>query len=113
MIPLTTLKFAELVSDLLPADGVNVVAGLGPVVGSRLADHPDVAMIALTGSVGSGRAVARPAATPSSAGWPDRQRGPTGIKAVISLVGLYGFIVLLDTARTRRSRVSTTPVRPR
>lgn len=35
------------------------------------------------------------------------------IKAVISLVGVCGFIVLLDTARTRRSRVSTTPVRPR
>ncbi|WP_327706906.1 aldehyde dehydrogenase family protein [Streptomyces decoyicus] len=63
MIPLTTLQFAERVSDLLPLDVVNVVTGLGPVVvGARLADHPDVAMTALTGSVASGRAVARPAA---------------------------------------------------
>ncbi|SDC93018.1 aminobutyraldehyde dehydrogenase [Geodermatophilus telluris] len=60
--PLTTLKLAELVADLLPAGVFNVVTGLGPVVGEALAAHPDIDMIALTGSVGSGRAVARAAA---------------------------------------------------
>ncbi|MFJ9543459.1 aldehyde dehydrogenase family protein [Streptomyces sp. NPDC101225] len=60
--PLTTLKLAELVADLLPAGVLNVVNGRGPVVGARLAEHPDVDMIALTGSVASGRAVARAAA---------------------------------------------------
>ena len=60
--PLSTLKLAELIGDLLPAGALNVVTGLGPVVGSRLASHPDVDMIALTGSVGSGRAVASDAA---------------------------------------------------
>ncbi|MGY1682759.1 aldehyde dehydrogenase family protein [Geodermatophilus sp. SYSU D01176] len=60
--PLTTLKLAELVADLLPAGVLNVVTGLGPVVGEALAAHPDIDMIALTGSVGSGRAVARAAA---------------------------------------------------
>lgn len=60
--PLTTMAFAELVADLLPAGVLNVVTGTGPVVGARLAEHPDVAMIALTGSVRSGRAVARAAA---------------------------------------------------
>jgi aminobutyraldehyde dehydrogenase len=60
--PLTTMKFAELVADLLPAGVLNVVTGTGPVVGGRLAEHPDLAMIALTGSVSSGRAVARGAA---------------------------------------------------
>lgn len=59
--PLTTLKFAELVVDLLPAGVFNVVTGYGPVVGSRLAEHPQVDMIALTGSVGSGKAVAQKA----------------------------------------------------
>lgn len=59
--PLTTLKFAELTRDLLPAGVFNVVTGLGPVVGARLAEHPKVDMIALTGSVNSGRAVARAA----------------------------------------------------
>jgi 1-pyrroline dehydrogenase len=60
--PLTTLKFAELVADILPAGVLNVVTGYGPVVGARLAAHPDTAMIALTGSVRSGKAVARAAA---------------------------------------------------
>jgi aminobutyraldehyde dehydrogenase len=60
--PLTTLKLAELVTDLLPAGVLNVVTGYGPEVGGRLADHPDIAMIALTGSVNSGKAVARSAA---------------------------------------------------
>ncbi len=60
--PLTTLKFAELVADLLPAGVLNVVTGTGSVVGARLSEHPDIDMIALTGSVGSGRAVARGAA---------------------------------------------------
>lgn len=60
--PLTTLKFAELTADLLPPGVFNVVTGLGPVIGARLAEHPKVDMIALTGSVNSGRAVARAAA---------------------------------------------------
>jgi aminobutyraldehyde dehydrogenase len=60
--PLTTMKFAELVADLLPAGILNVVTGTGPVVGARLAEHPDIDMIALTGSVKSGRAVAKGAA---------------------------------------------------
>jgi aminobutyraldehyde dehydrogenase len=60
--PLTTLKFAELVADLLPPGLLNVVTGTGPVVGARLAEHPGVDMIALTGSVRSGRAVAEKAA---------------------------------------------------
>jgi aminobutyraldehyde dehydrogenase len=62
LTPLTTMKFAELVADLLPAGVLNVVTGTGPVVGARLAEHPDIDMIALTGSVQSGRAVAEGAA---------------------------------------------------
>ncbi|MEX5303110.1 aldehyde dehydrogenase family protein [Kocuria sabuli] len=60
--PLTTLKFAELVADLLPTGVFNVVTGPGSVIGARLSEHPQVDMIALTGSVNSGRAVARAAA---------------------------------------------------
>jgi aminobutyraldehyde dehydrogenase len=56
--PLSMLKFIELVADVLPAGVFNVVTGRGSVVGNRLAEHPDVAMIALTGSVGSGQSVA-------------------------------------------------------
>lgn len=60
--PLTTLKFAELVADLLPAGVMNIVTGYGPEVGGRLSAHPDLDMIALTGSVASGKAVAAAAA---------------------------------------------------
>jgi aminobutyraldehyde dehydrogenase len=60
--PLTTLKFAELVGDLLPTGALNIVTGYGPEVGGRLSAHPDIDMIALTGSVASGRAVASGAA---------------------------------------------------
>lgn len=60
--PVTTLKFAELVADLLPAGVLNVVTGRGDTVGARLSSHPDIDLVALTGSVGSGRAVARSAA---------------------------------------------------
>ena len=60
--PLTTIKLAELTADLLPSGLLNVVSGIGPVVGSRLSEHPDIAMVALTGSVSSGRAVAAGAA---------------------------------------------------
>jgi aminobutyraldehyde dehydrogenase len=60
--PLTPLKFAELVADLLPPGVLNVVTGYGAVAGARLSAHPAVDMIAPTGSVNSGRAVARSAA---------------------------------------------------
>ncbi|MDN6437954.1 MAG: aldehyde dehydrogenase family protein [Corynebacterium nuruki] len=56
--PLSMLKFIELIAEALPAGVMNVVTGRGTVVGNRLADHPDIAMVALTGSVGSGQAVA-------------------------------------------------------
>lgn len=61
--PLSTLKFAELVSSLLPAGVFNVVTGTGPVVGQRIAEHPGVDLVALTGSVASGHKVAAAAAT--------------------------------------------------
>lgn len=60
--PLTALRLAELAEGLLPAGVLQVVSGDGPVAGARLATHPDVQMIALTGSVGTGRAIAAAAA---------------------------------------------------
>lgn len=60
--PLTTLKLAELVADILPPGVLNVVTGTGVPVGERMAGHPSVALVAVTGSVGSGRAVAAEAA---------------------------------------------------
>jgi betaine-aldehyde dehydrogenase len=58
--PLSSLRLAELIGDLLPAGVFNVVPG-GREAGQRLAGHPDVAMIALIGSVPTGRAVMKAA----------------------------------------------------
>lgn len=59
--PLSALRLAELLGPLLPPGVFNVVPG-GREAGARLAGHPDVAMVALIGSVPTGRAVMRAAA---------------------------------------------------
>ncbi|WP_375399731.1 aldehyde dehydrogenase family protein [uncultured Amnibacterium sp.] len=59
LTPLTTLRFMELVSDVLPAGVLNVVLGTGEVVGSALSKHPDIAAVSLTGSIASGQYVVR------------------------------------------------------
>ena len=61
--PLTTLRLAELVTDVLPAGVLNVVTGDGAVVGAAIATHPDIDMVSVTGSVRAGQAVAAAAAT--------------------------------------------------
>ncbi|MBT8163566.1 MULTISPECIES: aldehyde dehydrogenase family protein [Arthrobacter] len=61
--PLTTLKLAELIASELPAGVLNIVTGPGRVVGNRLSEHPDVDLVAITGSVGSGQKVASSAAS--------------------------------------------------
>jgi betaine-aldehyde dehydrogenase len=59
--PLSALRLAELIGPLLPPGVFNVVPG-GREAGARLAGHPDVAMVALIGSVPTGRAVMKAAA---------------------------------------------------
>lgn len=56
--PLTTLRLVELTETLLPQGVLNVVLGDGPVVGNAISSHPDIDMIALTGSVRAGKSVA-------------------------------------------------------
>ncbi|ONH31709.1 aldehyde dehydrogenase family protein [Pseudofrankia asymbiotica] len=59
----TTLMLARLCEEVgVPAGVVNVVLGTGPEVGAALVDHPDVRLVAFTGSVGTGRTVAAGAA---------------------------------------------------
>jgi betaine-aldehyde dehydrogenase len=60
--PLTTVRFAELVSDILPKGVLNVITGRGEPAGQALISHPDVDMVSLTGSVQTGKLVARTAA---------------------------------------------------
>jgi betaine-aldehyde dehydrogenase len=58
--PLSALRLAELIGGLLPPGVFNVVPG-DRDTGAALAAHPDVAMVALIGSVAAGRAVMRAA----------------------------------------------------
>lgn len=54
--PLTLLKLAELVAEVGIPDGViNVVTGMGPIVGRAITRHPGIRKIAFTGSTATGR----------------------------------------------------------
>jgi len=59
--PVTTLKFAEWCADILPPGVLNVIGGHGEPAGAELVTHPDVEMVALTGSPATGRWIARAA----------------------------------------------------
>jgi betaine-aldehyde dehydrogenase len=60
--PLTTLMFAELIKEAGIPDGVvNVLSG-GNETGQALVEHPDVRMISLTGSTGTGKRIMKTAA---------------------------------------------------
>jgi acyl-CoA reductase-like NAD-dependent aldehyde dehydrogenase len=54
--PLATLRFGELVKDLVPAGVLNLIADANDL-GGELTKHPDVAKISFTGSTATGRKV--------------------------------------------------------
>jgi betaine-aldehyde dehydrogenase len=60
--PLTTVRLAELAADILPKGVLNVVTGPGQPTGQALIEHPEVDMVSLTGSVDTGKHIARTAA---------------------------------------------------
>jgi betaine-aldehyde dehydrogenase len=60
--PITTLRLAELTAEILPKGVLNVITGPGRPTGEALISHPDVDMLALTGSVDTGKHLARTAA---------------------------------------------------
>ncbi|RKF18228.1 aldehyde dehydrogenase family protein [Altericroceibacterium spongiae] len=59
--PLTTLLFAELANEILPAGVFNVICDENDL-GAKLTGHPDVDKIAFTGSTGTGKKVMASAA---------------------------------------------------
>ena len=59
--PLSALRFAELIDGVLPPGVINIISG-DRSVGALLASHKDVAMVGVTGSVATGKAVMRSAA---------------------------------------------------
>jgi 1-pyrroline dehydrogenase len=62
LTPLSTIRLAELALEVLPPGVLNVVTGQGDPVGTTLVRDPAVRLISLTGSVATGRAIARAAA---------------------------------------------------
>jgi betaine-aldehyde dehydrogenase len=60
--PVTSALLAEVVAEHVPDGVFNVVFGHGDPVGQHLVTHPDVAMVSLTGSVGTGKWIAAAAA---------------------------------------------------
>lgn len=62
LTPFTALKLAEITADILPPGVLNIVCGEGGSAGVALCEHPGVAMVSLTGSVGAGKSVARTSA---------------------------------------------------
>ena len=62
LTPISTLRFAELIADVLPPGVLNVVTGDGPGVGEPIVRHPEISLVSLTGSVGTGKGIARGAA---------------------------------------------------
>jgi betaine-aldehyde dehydrogenase len=60
--PITTVRLAELAAEILPKGVLNVVMGPGRPTGEALINHPEVDMLALTGSVDTGKHFARTAA---------------------------------------------------
>ena len=60
--PLTALKMAELSAEIFPKGVFNVITGHGDPAGRALVTHEDVDMVSLTGSVETGKWIARAAA---------------------------------------------------
>ena len=60
--PLSALKLARVMADILPEGVVNVVLGRGDTVGNALINHPGIDMISITGDVATGKKVLQAAA---------------------------------------------------
>lgn len=60
--PLTALKMARLLADILPEGVVNIILGRGETVGNALINHPKIAMVSITGDIATGKKVLTAAA---------------------------------------------------
>jgi 1-pyrroline dehydrogenase len=60
--PLTASRLAHIANEFLPPGVLNVIYGHGDEAGAPLVQHPKVAMVSLTGSVDTGKWIARAAA---------------------------------------------------
>jgi acyl-CoA reductase-like NAD-dependent aldehyde dehydrogenase len=59
--PLAVLRLCQILNQTLPAGVLNIVSGYGPDCGAPLVAHPQIGKVTFTGSVETGRIVARTA----------------------------------------------------
>jgi len=59
--PLSTMRLAQLLQDVLPKGALNVIHGRGPTIGDRLINSPQMEAITVTGSPATGMAAMRAA----------------------------------------------------
>jgi RHH-type proline utilization regulon transcriptional repressor/proline dehydrogenase/delta 1-pyrroline-5-carboxylate dehydrogenase len=84
-------KLMEVFQEIeLPPGVVNYLPGIGEEIGPTLAEHPDVALIAFTGSLGVGRILSRQAA--------DLAPGQTHFKRLIAELGGKNAIIVDEDA---------------
>ncbi len=57
MTPLTTLKLAQLISEIFPEGVVNVLNGRGESVGAPMISQPEIKMISITGDISTGQKI--------------------------------------------------------
>ncbi len=60
--PLAVLRACQIMASVLPAGTLNILSGFGPECGAPLVSHPVVKKVTFTGSVETGKIVARAAA---------------------------------------------------
>ncbi|MCQ2006399.1 gamma-aminobutyraldehyde dehydrogenase [Rhizobium sp. NRK18] len=60
--PLTALKMAKLLAEILPEGVVNVILGRGETVGNALINQPGIHMVSITGDIATGKKVIQAAA---------------------------------------------------
>lgn len=58
LTPLSTLYFAEITKDIIPAGVFNVITGPGAEIGEALCKHPDVKLVSMTGDTKTGKRIA-------------------------------------------------------
>jgi 1-pyrroline dehydrogenase len=61
LTPLSAIRLAELAAEIFPPGVFNLVLGQGETTGAALVAHPDVAMVSVTGDVGTGKLIAKSA----------------------------------------------------